>query len=260
MKGLGCFFAISLSLASASAVGRVVVDLAYSIRPPYAIAGSKGVHGLTATVANDAFSDLHIPFEWSLTPSNRQLKEVESNQKPICALGWFKTTEREKHGQFSEAIYRDRPTVALSLSSDNLVRSGETIKQVLKTPGIVLLVKDGYSYGPYIDHLINQLHPEVESVTLGNEGMLKMLSFGRADLFFVAPAEADKLIELYGHQRPKLRIIHFNDPPPGNKRYLYCSFKVPKSILGDIDHWIERNVTLNSDYSGFRDRVISSER
>lgn len=233
----------ALSCCSFFAFGEATVSLAYDIRPPYAVKTPDGVQGLTATVAREAFSDLQIPFVWREVPFNRQLYEVKQNQRPLCALGWFKTSRREKYGQFSRAIYEDQPMVAITYATNHRLKSGETLAEVLST-NMVALVKSGYTYGPQIHRLMNQLHPQVESTTLSDRGMLRMIIRHRADYLFVAPAEAQKLLELAGAERSRVKVIHFKDPPPGNKRYLFCSFKVPPDIMSELNRWIEHHVHL----------------
>lgn len=225
------------------AFGEATVSLAYDIRPPYAVQTPDGVQGLTATVAKNAFSDLQIPFVWREIPFNRQLYEVKRNQQPVCALGWFKTAEREKYGQFSKAIYQDQPMVAITYATNRKLKSGETLAQVLST-SMVALVKSGYTYGPEIHRLMNQLHPQIESVTLSDWGMLRMITRHRADYLFVAPTEAQRLLELAGAARSLVKVIHFKDPPPGNKRYLFCSFKVSPKVMSEVNRWIKYNVHL----------------
>lgn len=110
-----------------------------------------------------------------------------------------------------DLAYDIRPPCA----TNRQLTSGETIAQVLSTD-MVALVKSGYTYGPQIHHLINQLHPQIESVTLSDRGILRMILRHRADFFFVAPAEAQRLLELAGADRPLVKVIHFKDPPPGN--------------------------------------------
>lgn len=204
-----------------------VLTLHYQDRPPYSSAGPGGaVEGLVASPAAAALTGAGIPFQWQLTPSQRQLVLIQSGRGLQCGVGWFRNPEREARGRFSGALYQDRPFAAL-VRLDAPTVSRRPVTQLLAQSAQRLLVKEGYSYGPFLDRLIDGMPTEPVRVSVDPPQMARMLQAGRADWMIVAPEEADALL------LPGLRLVEFSDMPLGPSRHLYCSADVP------VD-WIER--------------------
>ena len=241
-----------LVFISAAAIAGEPVGLLYNERPPYVISTPEGIIGYTGGVVAQAFAQLDIPHYWRRVPSNRQLLEVRNNLRPVCAIGWFRNAERAAFGQFSAALYEDQPEVALSLASNARIQPGKTVRELMSAPGVTLLVKGGYSYGTYIDRQIREHPDHVVSTTGENREMLHMLEYGRVDFFFVAPDEVHGLIELSGQPASHFKLVQFADMPPPNRRYLFCSFKVPVEVMAKLNRWIENHVRLSSTVSTVR--------
>ena len=219
------------------AVNRVAVH--YNERPPYMSTADSGIAiGLTATPASRAFQSAGIPHYWTLTPSIRQLEIIRQNTGRDCAIGWFKNPEREAYAKYSKVIYQDKPTIGLALASNTKIASGDSIENVLKNKNIRVLVKSGYSYGAYIDGLIQKLEPTIYDVTVENINMLQMLNVDRADFFFIAEEEAEGLIEISGFPAMNYQYINFIDAPFGNKRYIICSMQVEDSVIDGLNQWL----------------------
>ncbi len=207
------------------------IALLYNDRPPYAVSQPDGsVEGLTATPAANAFKSAAIPFKWVKLPTNRQLSLVKESTGMNCALGWFKNPEREQFAKFAGAIYQDKPTVALANRGFS-VREGSALGTVLSLGRARVLVKDHFSYGPYIDRMLAALRPEIVNTTGENFKMVQMILADRADFMFVAEEEANYLIGQAGLDSRNLRILRFADMPDGEKRYLMCSRQVPDEYI-----------------------------
>ena len=200
-------------------------------RPPYVAQrpGSDDVSGLTATPAAQAFKAAGIPFRWVEMPTVRQLVTLKDSPQPACAVGWFKNPDRELHFKFSKPIYRDRPTVGLAHADYRATNA--TLADTLRQPGLQVLVKDGFSYGPLIDNLLAQ--SKVERVVTSTESvaMVHMVAAQRAHFMFAAEEEAAYLVEQAGVPAQQLRVQHFADLPPGERRYILCSKAVPDETI-----------------------------
>ena len=207
----------------------------YHERVPYYITRADGVHGLCADPVREAVSRAGVAVTWQRTPPRRQLLIVRENQRPAAILGWFKTAERERFARFSRPIYRDRPAIALIRAEAPPVPSGEPLADLLTHPALTLLRKDSYSYGAYVDRLIETREPRQVITTAGNRSMLRMLHAGRADYLFIAAEEADALIALAGLPADAFVKCHFSDMPSGNARYLMYSLKVSPVLVARID-------------------------
>lgn len=203
----------------------------YHERRPYYVTTRRQVHGLIADRVNWVFKEAGIPYEWHKTPAKRELEMIRGNEQRACAVGWFKTPEREAFARFTLPIYLGTPTMAIARSDNGQVHSGRPLAEILTNRRLRLLRKDGYSYGTFIDDQLKRYTPREVVTTADNLGMIKMIHAHRADFLFIAREEAEDLILCSDLPIDDFRIIHFNDMPPGNKRYLICSRQVDEMTL-----------------------------
>jgi len=209
------------------------IELYYYERTPYAVKDSQGeVSGLCATPAAKAFKKAGIPFQWKKMPFKRQLVTIKHNKKMACGIGWFKNPEREEFARFTDAIYQDKPAITISKKGNPALERNRDLKTLLKDRNVKLLVKDGFSYGAYIDGLIKNYDPEVVVVaTSTNIQMLQMILAGRADYYFMSEEEAEHIILNAGYEVSQFHLQHYSDMPAGNPRYITCSQQVtPETI------------------------------
>ena len=209
------------------------IQLYYYDRAPYAVTDTQGeVSGLCATPAANAFKQAGISFQWKKMPFKRQLVTIKHNKKMACGVGWFKNPEREEFARFTDSIYQDKPAVTISKKGNNALEQHRDLIRLFEDKKVKLLVKDGFSYGAYIDELINDYDPETVSVvTSTNVQMLQMILSGRADYFFISEEEADHIILSAGYEMSQFQLHHFAGMPAGNRRYIACSQQVtPETI------------------------------
>lgn len=207
------------------------VELYYFERPPYVVKhpGSDEVSGLTATPAAQAFRAAGLAFRWVPLPTVRQLVTLKEQAQAACAVGWFKNAERELQFKFSKPIYRDRPTVALARA--DFPAPAPTLADTLRQPGLSVLVKDGFSYGPLIDGLLAQHKPERVVTSAESLAMASMVASQRASFMFAAEEEAAYLVEQAGASPSPLKLVHFSDLPPGERRHILCSKATPDEVM-----------------------------
>jgi polar amino acid transport system substrate-binding protein len=233
MKQTIWFMLISVLLlaASESMAGCDSVNVHYNERIPYLHKTENGVEGLTATPTAAAFQKAGIPFRWENTPSKRQMKIIKENGGCDCLVGWFKNPEREKFAKYTHYIYQDKPQIALTRADNKKLRSGTTVDSVLSDPELTLEIKEGYSYGSFLDAKIAQYKPKIDRTIYENINMLKKIHAKRADYFFIAPEEAQGLIESSGLPRKDFKFIEFSNMQKGEKRYILCSQKVGDDLI-----------------------------
>lgn len=212
-----------------------VIILRYHERVPYIQTAPNGVEGLTGTPVVLAFKEAGIPFIWKKTPAKRQIKVLKDNSGCDCLVGWFKNADREKFAKYTHHIYQDKPQIALARADNGNLQSGVSVDSVLSNPGLKLLVKDGYSYGSYLDAKITQHKPAIDRSTTENINMLKRIHLKRGDYFFISPEEADGLFESYGLPKEGFKYITFSDMPDGEKRYIVCSQKVEDEVIEKLN-------------------------
>lgn len=226
-------------IAATSAGGSERINLHYNERAPYLLTlDNGGVTGLTATPAEQALRRAGIAFQWKKTPSLRQVEILQRNSGADCMVGWFKTPQRELIGNFSLPLYQDKPTIGLAHYSNTDLDSGKSLEEVLLDRRLVLLVKDGYSYGDFIDELIRRLNPRQIRTTVENINMLRMVALDRADYFFITEEEASELIRQSEFKAGDFKYVRFTNSPPGNQRHLWCSKRVSAQTMTRINRAI----------------------
>lgn len=232
---------ISPSLASPSSSLPLddIITLHYHERPPYYVTGPLGVYGLCADPAKRAFKNADIQFQWEKTPARRQLDILKGNNSKDCLLGWFRNPEREQFAKFSIPIYQDKPSIALALADNPRLHFNDSLEVIFRNPELVLLRKNGYSYGEFIDARINELNPRQLMTTAENIGMLKMIHSGRADYFFISEEEAMELISSSGLLQTDFALLRFANIPKGNNRYLLFSQRVEDRVIERINKALE---------------------
>jgi polar amino acid transport system substrate-binding protein len=212
-----------------------VITMHYHERAPYYVTGPYGVYGLCADPAKLVLMKAGIPFRWQKTPAKRQLNIIKSNKMRECLLGWFKTPKREKFAKYTQHIYQDKPSIALARADNKQIISGRPLEETFSNPNLILLRKDSYSYGQFVDEKIAELNPKHEITADENIGMLRMIHSKRADYFFVAEEEAEELIVSSGLPKSDFKYVRFSNMPKGNKRYILFSKKVEDEVIEKIN-------------------------
>lgn len=211
-----------------------ILTIHYALRPPYVVSTSENtIGGLVGGPIVRALEKAKIRYRLKQTPTSRQMVLVKNNQSPECGVGWFKNEEREQFGQFSEAIYTGGKMVLIAnkRASLNLI---EDFSKLVQEKSLRLVVKDLYSYGPYIDAEINRkAQLKVDRRIAEADAMIKMVAAGRADIMLASEEEAALLFGNPG--TAPLQIVHLSDVKAGEKRYLLCTRKVPSPWLTEFN-------------------------
>ncbi len=213
------------------ALAQSLLKIQYNERPPYQITMDNGaVTGLTATPLARALLDAGIPHQWEKVPTNRQLANIKANTESVCGVGWFQNPDRLQFAKFSRAVYRDQPTVLLARLGFAVPERG-SLDALLPQPGVRVLVKDNYSYGPFIDGLLARHQPHLVKTTSENAAMAAMVRLERADFMFISEEEAPVVIAEAGFAPKDFQIARTTDMPKGERRYLMCSQVVSDDTL-----------------------------
>lgn len=216
-----------------------IIVVYYHERRPYYVTTPNQVHGLIADRVNWVFKEAGIPFVWRKAPAKRQLEIIRNSERSACAVGWYKTPDREVFGKFTLPIFIDTPTMAIARADNDQILSGEALDRTLSNRRLRLLRKDGYSYGRFIDNGIKQYAPREIVTTAENLSMVKMIHTHRADFFFISKEEAEDVILCSDLPRKDFRVVSFSDMPHGNKRYIICSPRIEEMMLLRLNRTIK---------------------
>jgi ABC-type amino acid transport substrate-binding protein len=221
-----------------------IITVHYNERPPYLVTTDTGVSGLTGDPVTIAFEKGGVPFRWEQTPTKRQMYILQQNTGQDCVIAWFKNAERESFARFTLPVYRDKPQIALARADNENITANGTVGAFFGNPQLTLLVKDGYSYGDFLDQKIAAYQPNRLVTTNENSGMLKMIHAGHADYMLVAPEEADGLIKTSEFYAQDFREIHFSDLLLGEERYILCSMQVKPAVIEQLNEAIRQYVIV----------------
>jgi polar amino acid transport system substrate-binding protein len=225
----------ALALMPAPAVaetqGAPLTLLVFERPPYYEPDGQGGFTGLVAGPAAEALERAGIPFQWRGMQPNGHLRAVQADQAPVCAVGWFRTPEREAYARFSDPIYRDGPLVVLTRADADGVMVHDTLRDLFSDPALRFGAKLGYAFGAEIDAMIRTLNPPRTTASQDDAGLARMLLGGRFDYMLVGGEEAEPLIGSFGEAGQDLVTMTLPDIPDGNTRHLVCSRSVaPETI------------------------------
>jgi len=219
----------------------------YNERPPYLVTTAEGVSGLTGDPVTLAFEESQIAYQWKQTPTKRQIYILQQNMGQDCIVAWFRNPERETFAKFTLPIYQDKPQIALARADNDKIASSGRIQDFFTNPMLTLLVKDGYSYGDFLDKKISEYQPLKLVTTNENEGMLRMIHAGHGDYMLIAPEEAEGLISTSEFDAQDFKRIIFNDILSGENRYILCSMQVEDALIERLDEAIRQTVNLKTE-------------
>lgn len=174
----------------------------------------------------------------SLTP-NQILYVIKHANKPHCSVGWFKKPEREMYAQFSRPFYRNRPLVLLIRQEQrDIFEKFDDLRTLFKAEGLVMARMSSFSYGSYVDDLLEKLNPTSFFETESQLGLLQSIAEGNSDYMLIAPEEIDELIGRSHFSASRFTTKTLHEIPAGNLRYLMCNQVVDDEIMGRINHAI----------------------
>jgi len=212
------------------------IEILFEERKPYVKKEKLSINGLVATPAIKALKESRISYLLKEKPSKRHLYEIKANQKQICALGWFKTKEREKFAKFSDALYQDSSLGIIARSNNKDDFLNISLDELLKKD-YKMLAKASYSYGKFLDNKFKEYDIIKSEVYVNNEKMLLLIEKNRADFMFISKEEADLLLNTKKYK--KISFFKIKNMPEGNRRYLICSKKVDDSLIEQINQYIK---------------------
>lgn len=210
------------------------LEIIFEKRSPYVTEQNGKVSGLVATPLINALDKANIAYVIKEKPSKRHLHEIKANQKPLCAIGWFKNPERESFARYTKPLYQDRPMGILVHQDNQAVKAIKTVGELLSKPSLTMLAKKSYSYGAFVDEEVKKHGVEKREVGVGNVKMLTLIAKKRADYMFISFEEADELLETHP-QGDTLIFVDLQGMPEGSKRYLICSKITDESLIQRID-------------------------
>lgn len=222
------------------------IYLHYPDRAPYAMTTKDGkATGLFSTPAGNAFKKAHLPFVWVKTPINRQFLLLKENtaegDERHCAVGFYKTAEREQYAKFTKPYYKSQGLVAIANKSIKKEKF-KTFEEFMKNHTILL--KENYSYGPEVDGFLQKLKPNKVTTSGEAEQMIQMITQGHGDFMVISREEINYYFNKGSAKKSKLHVMTFPDLPKGLFRYMMCSQSVSNKTLAKLNRSISFSTTI----------------
>ena len=221
--------------------GKVPLLVTYIDKPPYYYQPGAATPptGFLLNYVVRVLDQAGIAAHYELRPAVRALAEIEHASSPLCSVGWFKTAERERYGNYSAPLYRDPPMM--------LVTRPESLRKLKPFASAASLVNDptlqpgtvaGFTYGAYLDGLLRGRSARIDASAQTLQQNLAKVIFGRVDYIFMDQAELHYWSRQPGLQGHPVASLSLPDLPAGNLRYLLCSKQVDDATLQRINRAI----------------------
>ena len=223
------------------------LTVSYPERPPYYFTTDKKVpagslYELTDKILNEAGIDAQYV---SLTIP-QIFYVIKYAREPHCSIGWFRTPERELFAKFSEPFFKNNPMVLLTRTAlSDRFEEYDRVEQVLADQKLVMAKNVNYSYGQYVDSLLQKLRPKILPSVQTQAELVQAIYHGKADYLLISPEEAEELIRSSKGGKETFTVLSFSDLQRGNERRLMCNQAISDSVLERINDAIDRVTQIN---------------
>lgn len=231
-------FLCNLTVLAASNGEEPLEVLIYD-RPPFYIVTTDPPSGLLVEPTRQVFETAGIPFSWNISSPQGSLIEVERNTKPICATGWFRNKQRERFARYTEPFFQDATRVVVFRLDDPAVLRYNSFRELFEDKLLRVGLKEGYSYGKYIDRLLKMNQPQNLRSGESASAMLGMLLNRQFDYFLLNEDEIAHLLEQDSHLAKSVSTRRMGDSTPGSMRHILCSMKTDEKLIEQLDASIQ---------------------
>jgi polar amino acid transport system substrate-binding protein len=217
-----------------------VLHVYYLERPPYYWTEAGRPRGFLMNLTSRVLDKAGISATFSPAPAARILEEIRRNNRPLCSIGWFRTSEREAFATFSLPIYRDHPLVLLtSRENAGTFEKYETLQDVFADTSQVMAQVASFSYGEAIDGMLRDTLVRNLTVSSSQTVLPRLILSGRATYMLIAPEEVQTLVRAAGLDPEQFVSLKPGGVPAGNIRHLMFSRNVPQDVLRRVNQAIE---------------------
>lgn len=238
-----CFFILAMVILPLPVLAFAKpMTVSYLERPPYYYTTATGqAAGLLVERTRAILSSAGIEADFLSLSPNQIIYVIQYLKVPHCSIGWFKKPERELYAKFTRAIYRNRPLVLLTKQGQKKLFSQNTsLKQIFSRKQLVMARMSSFSYGSYVDQLLEKYNPSSYFGTSTQTDLLAALFSGQANYMLVAPEEVAEMAKTAGLTVNDFELIELNEIPAGNLRYLMCDQAVSDETIERINKAIEK--------------------
>ena len=236
---IGVFIILSASIPLHAIAEPLTVS--YFERPPYYFTSKAGIaEGFLVERTKKILQTANIDAQFlSLTP-NKINYIIRYAATPHCSIGWFKTPERELFAKFTKPIYQNKPLVLLTTrEKQKQLNNGKTLAQIFSNKELVFARMGSFSYGAYVDQLLEKLTPRSQFYSKRQTDLLLSLHTNQASYMLAAPEEIQQMIIAAELPEDEFVSITLEEIPHGNFRYLMCGHAVSDNLIKKLNSAIK---------------------
>lgn len=224
-----------LAACPAARAGAADLVLYYEERPPLMSRQDNQLTGVQGAPAMAVLQRAGITVELREAPVARQVAMIKRNAEPACALGLYRTPEREKVGKYSRLPVYSSPPQSLMIRKDGRLKDIHRFAMVLQSPSVTLALRLGYSYGAETDKALAESSAKVVRSSDHSLARARLVLLGMADAALFTEEEGEALIKQLGEAGAALELRRLPDAPPGEGRFFFCNKALPDRQLRAID-------------------------
>jgi len=224
-----------LAAASAACADAADLVLYYEERPPLMSRQDGQLTGVQGAPATAILQRAGLAVELREAPVARQVAMISRNAEPACALGLYRTAEREKLGRYSKLPVYGSPPQSLMIRKDGRLSDVHRFAAVIQSPTVTLALRVGYSYGAETDKVLAESRARIIRSSDHSMARARLVLLGVADATLFTEEEGEALIKQLGEAGAALELRRLPDAPPGEGRYFFCNKALPERLLRAID-------------------------
>lgn len=230
-----CLLTALLAVCPALRAGAADLVLYYEERPPLMSRHDQRLTGLQGAPAMAVLQRAGLAVELREAPVARQVAMITRNLEPACALGLYRTAEREKLGKYAKLPVYSSPPQSLMIRKDGRLKDVQRFAALVQSPGVSLVLRLGYSYGAETDKALAESSARIVRSSDHSLARARLVLLGMADATLFTEEEGEALIKQLGEAGAALELRRLPDAPPGEGRFFFCSKSVPDRQLRAID-------------------------
>lgn len=224
-----------LAAGAAAPAGAADLVLYYEERPPLMSRQDNQLTGVQGGPASAILQRAGLTAELREAPVARQVAMITRNNEPACALGLYRTAEREKLGRYSRLPVYSSPPQSLMIRRDGRLKDVYRFAGVIQSPAVTLALRVGYSYGAETDKALAESSARLLRSSDHSMARARLVLLGVADATLFTEEEGEALIKQLGEAGAALELRRLPDAPPGEGRYFFCNKALPDKQLKAID-------------------------
>ncbi|MDR7270028.1 polar amino acid transport system substrate-binding protein [Pelomonas saccharophila] len=224
-----------LTACAATRAAAADLVLYYEERPPLMSRQDNQLTGVQGAPAMAVLQRAGITVELREAPVARQMAMITRNVEPACALGLYRTAEREKVGKYSRLPVYSSPPQSLMIRRDGRLKDIHRFATAVQSPTITLALRLGYSYGAETDKALAESSARIVRSSDHSMARARLVLMGIADAALFTEEEGEALIKQLGEAGAALELRRLPDAPPGEGRFFFCNKALPDRQMRAID-------------------------